>query len=212
MPPRNEPDQAPPLVVADATIHVSSSRPERTDMWVQDGVITHVGRSREDGPTGSRVVEAHGASIVPLVVGSAARHGRGVRPSTNELVAGSPATFAITRSRIGPRAFETWMIIRPTDLVAVVVAGHVMAWRGEPTAACDPEAPSWCGTWVDDARALEQHLLPGGRYTETPPWSGRRLHRALTGRAGSASSLSTTAVSGPSGNVSTACSTTRTSS
>ncbi|RLV55702.1 hypothetical protein D9V41_09565 [Aeromicrobium phragmitis] len=165
--PRNEPEQASPLVVAGATIPVSSSRPARAELWVQDGVITYVGRDREVRPAGSCLVDAQGASIVPLVVGSADRRGREVPPTTNELVPGAPGTFAVTTSRVGPRAFETWMIIRPADLVMVVVAGHVMAWRGEPTAASGPEAPSWCGTWADDSHALEQHLLPGGRYSET---------------------------------------------
>jgi hypothetical protein len=161
------------LVVVDANIHVTPSRTVRGDLWVEDGRITRVGpRGNETRPPQARVIEANGASVVPLLVESSVR----ARPEgwrdVYDLNPGNTATFVVTRQRVSESAIRQMLIVRPNDLLAVVVSGRVEAWRGEPvrpaeTPISDDEADQWHGVWVDESRALEQHLLANGRYTET---------------------------------------------
>jgi adenine deaminase len=61
-------------VVVDANVYVTPSRTVRGDLWVENGRITHVGsRGNENRPPQARVIEANGASVVPLLVDSSVR-------------------------------------------------------------------------------------------------------------------------------------------
>jgi hypothetical protein len=166
-------DASDALVVLDATIHVTPSQTVRGDLWAEDGRITHVGpRGKESPPSEARMIQADGAFVVPLLVDSAVHARPEGRRGVYDLTPGNPATFAVTRERVSESRIGQMLIIQPPDLLAVVVSGHLEAWQGEPTRPAGTAVPGdelqgWHGVWVDESRALEQHLLPDGRYTET---------------------------------------------
>jgi Agrobacterium tumefaciens protein Atu4866 len=171
---------AQPFAFTDATVHVTPTRSVRGDIWVADGKITRSGPADGPRPTNARIIDASGAAIVPLMVDTAVRARPAGERGINDLVEGNSATFAVTRSRVGESQIRGALMINPDDLVAVVIAGKLMAWQGAPTSAAAAEqgSPTWVGAWIDDANAMEQHLLENGRYTETR--SGRI--DAYTGR------------------------------
>jgi hypothetical protein len=158
---------AQPFVFTDATVHVTPARSTHGDLWVSGGRIAHA------GPAGARVIDARGASVVPLMVDQGP-------DGSHDLVPGNPATFAVTRSPVSESQIRGSLMIDPDDLIAVVIAGRLMAWQGAPTsdAAAEQGSPTWVGAWIDESHAMEQHLLANGRYTETR--SGRT--DAYTGR------------------------------
>ncbi|TDD18724.1 Atu4866 domain-containing protein [Nonomuraea diastatica] len=159
------------LVVIDATIHVTPSRTVSGDLRAEDGRITYVGpRGRESRPARARVIEAHGAFVVPLLVDTALRARPEDRRDASDLAPGNAATFAVTRERVSESRIRQMLVLQPHDLLAAVVSGHVEAWQGEPTRPAGTPAAGlrrWRGVWVDDSRELAQHLLLDGRYTET---------------------------------------------
>ncbi|MGP3934085.1 Atu4866 domain-containing protein [Nonomuraea sp. KM88] len=164
-------DASDPLVVIDATVHVTPSRTVRGDLWAEDGRITHVGpRGKKPRPARARVIEADGAFVVPLLVDTAMRARAEDQRGVYDVAPGNPATFAVTRERMSESRIGQMLVLRPYDLLAVVVWGHVEAWQGEPTRPAGTPAPGlqrWHGVWVDESHELEQHLLLDGRYTET---------------------------------------------
>jgi hypothetical protein len=160
------------LVVAGATVHVTPSRTVRGDLWAENGRITHVGpRGEKSLASRARVIDAGGAFVVPLLVDSAVRARPEEQRDVYDLAPGNPATFAVTRERVGESRIRGMLTLQPRDLLAVVVSGRVEVWRGEPARPAgdtlDAESRMWHGVWVDHSRELEQHLLPNGRYTET---------------------------------------------
>jgi hypothetical protein len=130
------------------------------------------------------VVDAHGAYAVPLLVDSAVAQLPPALRGGYDLVPGNPATFAVVRRPVSEAQVRTMLVIDPRDLLAVWVAGHLEAWKGTPTRPAGQDVAdvsvrdTWVGTWDDPRRALQQHLRPDGRYSETR--SGRA--DAYTGR------------------------------
>lgn len=125
------------------------------------------------GGRDAHVVDAEGASVVPLLVESAIAQLPPGERDRFELVPGNPATFAVVRRRVSEEQVRRMLVVDPHDLLAVYVAGHLEAWDGAPTRAAgedltDPAVrATWAGTWHDTGRALQQHLRPDGRYSET---------------------------------------------
>lgn len=154
---------------ADATVYVTPSQTTQGELWTGGETITHVGPAHGPRPEHARVIDAGGASIVPLIVDNAQRARPAHERSVRDLAAGNPATFAVTRGRVTASQIIGTLTIRPDDLIAIVVSGRMMGWRGIPANPAGPESGSlvWPGAWIDDDHALEQHLLPDGRYTET---------------------------------------------
>lgn len=157
------------LVFTHATVHVTPTRSVHGDVRIDGATITHAGAAGSPLPADARVVDVRGAAIVPIMVDNAVR----ARPTNDrnihDLVPGNAATFAVIRGRVGESEIRGMLMVRPADLVAVVIAGRLMAWRGSPVpdASSERGAPTWVGTWRDNSHALEQHLLANGRYTET---------------------------------------------
>ncbi|WP_129667487.1 Atu4866 domain-containing protein [Phytoactinopolyspora endophytica] len=140
---------------------------------MEDGRITHVGsRAKQSRPAQARLIDAEGAFVVPLLVDTAARARPEDQRGVYDLAPGNPANFAVTRERVSEPRIRHMLVLRPRDLLAVVVSGHLEVQHGEPTRPAGVPDPGddfqqWHGVWVDDSRELEQHLLPDGRYTET---------------------------------------------
>jgi hypothetical protein len=159
------------------------SRWERCDVLVVGERIASVAPSMPDEP-GAEVLRADGAFVVPLQVESALRQGGAGRAAGARVAAGNPATFAVVRRSVTAHEIRHMLVVSPRDLGAVLVDGHLEAREGSPTRAAGADiedvavAALWVGTWSDPVRALDQHLLPSGRYTETR--SGRA--DAYTGR------------------------------
>lgn len=170
------------IVFRDTTVRVSPSRTVAGELWATGGTITRVGPPRSPYPDDALVVDASGATLVPLEVESALRAQAPAVRSTYDLAPGNPATLAAVRGRVDESRITEMLVVPPPDLIAVLVEGALVARRGEPTrpagsAGTAPGDPR-LGTWVDRGKALEQHLTADGRYSETR--SGRR--NAYTGR------------------------------
>jgi len=102
---------------------------------------------------------------------------------------GQPRTVVLTgtsttsaRLHLDESRITRTLVVPPHDLIAVLVAGTLVAWHGAPTrpAGATGTAPGdpRLGTWIDPDKRLEQHLTADGRYSET-----RNGHRnAYTGR------------------------------
>ena len=156
------------FVVTGAQVWAPSGHPARADLHV-------VGEHLVAGPSapGTPVVPADGASVVPLLVDSALAQLPPERRGAFDLVPGNPATFAVLRRAVTEAQVRTMLVVQPRDLVAVWVAGRLEARDGAPTRpagqdVAEPEVgTAWVGTWHDRRRAMQQHLLPDGRYTET---------------------------------------------
>ncbi|MGW4731045.1 Atu4866 domain-containing protein [Streptomyces shenzhenensis] len=166
--------------LADARVHIDPVRAIRGDLHIESGVITHIGPEAASDEAPSRLrVDLRGASVVPLQVDGAVRARRGADPHAYDLVPGNSATFAIVSRRVRGAEVRGMLMIRPADLIAIVVAGEIVAWEGVPVVEVAADAAEdWEGVWEDASYTLEQHLLPGGRYSETR--SGRT--DAYTGR------------------------------
>jgi hypothetical protein len=160
-----------------------------SDVLIEDGRIVAVGpdegvlrAGRFDHP--SEIIDAMGAYAVPLTVDSAVAQRPASQRHVYDVIPGNCATFALVRRAVGDSEIRRMLVIRPADLAAVYVSGHAEARDGRPTrpAGADVADASmrekWVGTWEDPARALEQHLLADGRYSETR--NGRA--GAFTGR------------------------------
>ncbi|PUB24460.1 putative ligand-binding protein with streptavidin-like fold [Promicromonospora sp. AC04] len=170
------------IVFTDATVRVSPSRTAVSELWADDGILTHVGPQRPPYPDGALVVDASGTTLVPLQVESALRARPPAGRSAYDLVPGNAATLAAVHGQVDESRITRMLVVPPRDLLAVLVGGTVVAWRGSPTrpagsAGTAPGDPR-LGTWVDLGKAMEQHLTADGRYSETR--SGRR--NAYTGR------------------------------
>jgi hypothetical protein len=159
------------LLVTGAVVHESPGRTRRGDLRVADGVIVGPGA----GSDAAEVVEATGCSAVPLLVDTVfePRFAAASPPAPGafDLRAGNPGTFAVIRGTVAETAIRSMLVVRPQDLVAVVVHGRLVARDGKPlrAAASDDLRPGdpRLGAWRDDARDMTQHLGPDGRYSET---------------------------------------------
>ena len=152
----------------------------RGTVCIREGIITHAGAGEpsETGKT-TRTIDVQGASIVPLLVENALQARAAANEQSWDLVAGNAATFAVTRQHVTAAQVRGTLMIAPADLIAIIVDGEIIAWEGRPaTDSISTDANMWAGTWVDRHSALEQHLLPEGRYSET---RNGRAH-AYTGR------------------------------
>ncbi|GAA1384773.1 hypothetical protein GCM10009613_16120 [Pseudonocardia kongjuensis] len=159
---------APSLRFTGATVYPTPSHAVPGELAIRDGVITHAGPAAPGDDGHGRVIDARGTSIVPLLDGNALRARPAGERGAYDLVPGNPATFAVVRGRVGESQMRNMLVVRPADLLAVVVDGEILVRDGEPTpAAGAPDPDAWVGVWTDRGRALDQHLLPGGRYTET---------------------------------------------
>lgn len=159
----------PPLRFTGATVYRTPSHAVPGELSTGDGVITHAGPpGRHARPDGEQVIDARGASIVPVLDDNALRARTAGGRDTYDLTPGNPATFAVIRGRVGESQVRNMLVVRPADLLAVVVEGEILVRHGEPTAAAGVQDPdAWVDTWTDRSRALDQHLLADGRYSET---------------------------------------------
>lgn len=87
------------------------------------------------------------------------------------------SSYAVVRGRYDASRTAISMIVRPADLVAIVLDGVVVARDGRPTADATSD-PTWVGAWRDEAQDMTQHLRVEGRYSETrqgrpDAWTGR---------------------------------------
>lgn len=154
------------LVVHDALVHVTPSRTTRGDIVVTAAKVTHVGPRLRTSP-GSVIINAAGASAVPLLVDSAVRARPANERGIDDLAPGNSAAFAVIRGTIGADRIRHMLVVSPRDLLAVVVGDRIEARHGIPTRQPADPGPAWIGAWTDTARAMTQHLTPDGRYSET---------------------------------------------
>lgn len=133
---------------------------------------------------GTAVVDARGASAVPLMVDTIVDQLSPAQRYAYELMPGNLATVAVVRRRVSASQVRSMLVVSPADLLGVWVAGHLEAWHGEPTRPAGQDltdaevSATWTGNWRDPRRNLVQHLGRDGRYSETR--NGRR--NAYTGR------------------------------
>jgi hypothetical protein len=152
------------IVIRDALVHVTPSRTVHGDVVATDGVLTHVGPARSPDSPGALMLDAAGASVVPILIDSAIR-ARG-DDAGHKLATGQPAVFAVIRGPVQPSRIGEMLMINPQDMLAVVLENRLVAWEGT-TADPDDPGPSWGGAWTDRARGMTQHLTADGRYSET---------------------------------------------
>lgn len=171
----------------------------RGDLLVHAGRFVDVGswdgavhRTAPAAATAARtILDGSRGVAVPLVV-KTLEDGRSASTRLRDkvLVTGNEATFALVGRRVTPQEAWNALIVRPDDLLALVLRGRVAVRGGSLTDAVTPTATEASamagpdrddprlGTWVDRSGWLEQTLEPDGRYHETR--GGRR--NAYTGR------------------------------
>lgn len=90
-----------------------------------------------------------------------------------------PTSYAVLRTPYDEARPAPSLIVRPADLVAIVLDGTTVARDGRPLVGPGAaEAGDWVGDWRDDAQDMTQHLRGDGRYSETrsgrvDAWTGR---------------------------------------
>lgn len=197
--PRDPSTEVLDLVVTDTTVlSLDGPAPDAgVDLLVHAGRFVHVGRrdgaqhtAEDPAPGAARtVLDGSHAVAVPLVVKTLEDE----RPGSlrgKALATGNEATFALVGRRVTQHEAWNALVVRPDDLLALVLRGRVAVRDGSLTEAVMPtdgEEPAMdrpdrgdhrLGTWVDRSGWLEQTLEPDGRYHET---RGGRRH-AYTGR------------------------------
>jgi hypothetical protein len=162
------PPTAPTVVVAGARVWETSRAPVVGDLYVTGDRL-----APEAARTGAEVVRAGGADAVPLLVDSAVAQLPPARRGEHDLRPGNVATFAVVRRHVRPAEIRRMLVVAPSDLLGVWVAGELEVWSGRPTrpAGRDVDDPvvrkAWVATWEDPRRDMQQHLGPDGRYAET---------------------------------------------
>ena len=164
------------LIIAGARVHTSPEQTVQADLHVAGTRVA----SHEVSPDSARLIDATGASVVPLLVHSVFEDPEPPAPSAFDLTPGRPATFAAVRGKVRSTRITRMLVVQPRDLVAV--EGELIAIDGEPTRpsgpdGLDPGDPR-LGPWTDTRRDMTQYLQWDGRYTETR--NGRP--NAYTGR------------------------------
>lgn len=189
------------LIVTDTSILSldDAASSSRGDLLVHAGRFVHVGgrggaqhAAADAAPRTARtILDGSRGVAVPLVV-KTLEDGRSatMRLRDKELVSGNEANFALIGRRVTPQEAWNALIVRPDDLLALVLRGRLAVQDGSLTDAVTPTATEESamagpdrddprlGTWVDRSGWLEQTLEPDGRYHETR--GGRR--GAYTGR------------------------------
>lgn len=169
------------VMLTGGTVHPAPHQ-EHADLLTEGSTIRALGPvgSTPVGPR-TEVIDARDATVVPLLVESAVAALPPDRRDAWALRPGRPAIFAVVRGEVSEDRVQRMLVVHPPDLVAVVVAGAVEVRDGEalrPPGAATEAPVAWTGTWTDDRRDMKQHLLPGGRYSETRQrrtgaWTGR---------------------------------------
>ncbi len=187
------------LLVTDTTVvslDVAASS-TRVDLMVRAGRFVHVGgrggaHHAAGAARGARtILDGSRGVAVPLVVKTLEdERSAPTRLRDKVLVTGNEATFALIGRQVTQREAWNALIVRPGDLLALVLRGRVAVRDGtltdavattatEASAMAGPDRDDpRLGTWLDRSGWLEQTLEPDGRYHETR--GGRR--RAYTGR------------------------------
>ncbi|WP_407318729.1 Atu4866 domain-containing protein [Isoptericola halotolerans] len=157
------------------TVVVAGARVWQTSRAPVVGDLSVAGDRLAPGPAApdAEVVRAGGADAVPLFVDSAVAQLPPARRGDDDLRPGNAATFAVVRRPVRPAEIRRMLIVDPSDLLGVWVAGEIEVWDGRPTRPAgrdvgDPTArETWVATWDDPRRDMQQHLGPDGRYSET---------------------------------------------
>lgn len=189
------------LIVSDTSVLSldETASDTRVDLMVHADRFVHVGgrggaqhAAADATPRGARtVLDGSRGVTVPLVVKTLEdERSSSTRLRDKVLVTGNEATFALIGRPVTQQEAWNALIVRPDDLLALVLRGRLAVQGGSLTDAVTPTATEKSamagpdrddprlGTWVDRSGWLEQTLEPDGRYHETR--GGRR--RAYTGR------------------------------
>lgn len=158
------PTQPRTIVVRGALVHITPSLTIQGDVVATGGVLTRVGSSQPLGPEDTVVLEAAGASVVPILIDSAVRARGG--STGHELAPDNLAVFAVIRGTVQPSRIGEMLIVSPRDMLAVVLEDRLVAWDGALARPDDP-GPDWVGAWTDSRRGMTQFLTADGRYSET---------------------------------------------
>lgn len=169
---------APAVIITGARIHTTPDQTTRADLQVADRQITPYEISQDS----AYLINAGGASVVPLLVDTVFDDPQPPAPDAFDLAPGKPATFAVVRGRVSSTQITQMLVVHPRDLIALVVYGEIVAFNGAPTRPADSggltDDDPRLGPWTDPKRNMTQYLTSDGRYTETR--NGRR--NAYTGR------------------------------
>lgn len=159
-----------PLRVTDTEIHIRPGLTRRGDLQVVGDLLVD---PTAPAATPGTVLEARGCSAVPLLVDTVFAASSPPATGSFDLAPGNPATFAVVRGTVDASSIRSMLVVRPDDLLAVVVHGQLVAQHGEPVngagagagglAAEDPRL----GAWRDAGRDMTQFLTADGRYSET---------------------------------------------
>lgn len=189
------------LIVTDTSVLSldDAASSSRGDLLVHAGRFVHVGswdgalhRTAGAAATAARtILDGSRGVAVPLVVKTLEdERSASTRVRDKVLVTGNEATFALIGRRVTQQEAWNALVVRPEDLLALVLRGRLAVRGGSLTDAVTPTATEESamagpdrddprlGTWVDRSGWLEQTLEPDGRYHETR--GGRS--RAYTGR------------------------------
>lgn len=166
------------LLITGARVH---SSPERTVF--EDVRVTGTRIVGHTTPLHCpRRIAATNATVVPLIENTVFDDAHPPDPRSLDLAPGRPATFVVIRGAISRSRITTSLVVRPRDLLAVVIDGEIVADHGAPTtpagAGALPRHDWRLGSRTDRRRDMTQILTADGRYTETR--NGRR--DAYTGR------------------------------
>lgn len=171
-----------PLIVTGARVHTTPERSAVGDLHVA-GALLPADPGAEPPQESTDLIDGSGASVVPLLVDTVFEDAEPPAPDSFDLTPGRPATFAVIRGRVSSEQITTSLVVRPPDLIAVVVDGRVVVRDGAPSRPAGSDPPDSAsdprlGAWTDHGRKMTQYLTADGRYTETR--HGRR--DAYTGR------------------------------
>lgn len=156
------------LIISGARVHTSPGQTTLADLQVANQRIT----PHEIPQDSAYLLNATGASVVPLLVDTVFEDPEPPAPGSFDLIPGQRATFAVIRGRVSSTQITQMLVVQPRDLVAVVIAGEIIVYNGaprRPAGADDLSATAdlRLGAWTDTRRNMTQYLTPDGRYTET---------------------------------------------
>src|SRR5690554_1980194 len=130
------------LIIANGSIHVRPGEIHDGDLWIDGAAIVEPGGS----PHGATVIDAAGASVVPLMVDTVFEGESPPPEGSFDLKPGNPATCAVIATPVSESAIRDMLVVDPAHLVAVIVEGRVVVRDGQP------RTPAGEGLADDDPR------------------------------------------------------------
>jgi hypothetical protein len=158
------------IIIRDARVLQASGEEASGTVVTRGDRIVSIDSERRADPAGLLEIDEAGLSVVPLVDRTVDRILPAQERERRSLRPGHEATFAVVRGGVSASRIAETFIVRPAALVAVLVAGRLVALEGHamsPPGLSDGVNSGRLGDWHDPDRGLIQRLFETGRYSET---------------------------------------------